>query len=93
MDAFPLISAGIFGYPKDKAWGNCGDFFQKNLAPGFQVLLAVLDNSILVLGQQTLDEIAPSRCTERHTRRGINAGEIVRTASKRWCTDDLFGDE
>ena len=69
MDAFPLISAGIFGYPKYKAWGNCGDFFQKNLAPGFQALLAVLDNSILVLGQQTLDEIAPSRCTERYTRR------------------------
>ena len=60
---FPLISAGIFGYPKDKAWRKaiqaCSDFFQKNPVANLQVVFAVLDDSILALGQQTLEEIAP----------------------------------
>ena len=61
--AFPLISAGIFGYPKDKAWEvaiqACKDFFEKNPDADLQVVFAVLDDGILALGQQTLDEIAP----------------------------------
>ena len=60
---FPLISAGIFGYPKDKAWRKaiqaCNDFFQKNPDADLQVVFAVLDDGILSLGQQTLEEIAP----------------------------------
>ena len=58
---FPLISAGIFGYPKDKAWRKaiqaCCDFFEKNPGADLQVIIAVLDDSILALGQQTLDEL------------------------------------
>ena len=61
--AFPLISAGIFGYPKDKAWEvaiqACKDFFEKNPDADLQVVFAVLDDGILALGQQTLSEIAP----------------------------------
>ncbi len=60
---FPLISAGIFGYPKDKAWRKaiqaCNDFFRKNPNADLQVIFAVLDDSILELGNQTLEEIAP----------------------------------
>ena len=60
---FPLISAGIFGYPKDKAWRiaiqACNEFFQKNPDAHMQVVFAVLDDGILALGQQTLEEIAP----------------------------------
>ena len=59
---FPLISAGIFGYPKDKAWRKaiqaCSDFFKKNPDADLKVIFAVLDDSILELGQQTLDETA-----------------------------------
>ena len=58
---FPLISAGIFGYPKDKAWRKaiqaCCDFFEKNPGADLQVIFAVLDDSILALGQQILDEL------------------------------------
>lgn len=60
---FPLISAGIFGYPKDKAWRKaiqaCNDFFQNNPDADLQVVFAVLDDGILTLGQQTLEEIDP----------------------------------
>ena len=59
---FPLISAGIFGYPKDKAWRKaiqaCNDFFKKNPDTDLKIIFAVLDDSILELGQQTLDETA-----------------------------------
>ena len=59
---FPLISAGIFGYPKDKAWRKaiqaCNDFFKKNPDADLKIIFAVLDDSILELGQQTLDETA-----------------------------------
>ena len=59
---FPLISAGIFGYPKDKAWRKaiqaCNDFFKKNPDADLQIIFAVLDDSILALGQQILNEIA-----------------------------------
>ena len=57
---FPLISAGIFGYPKDKAGKvaiqACQDFFQKNPDADLEVVFAVLDDHILTLGQQTLKE-------------------------------------
>ena len=59
----PLISAGIFGYPKDKAWRKaiqaCKDFFEKKPDADLQVVFAVLDDGILALGQQTLAELAP----------------------------------
>ena len=60
---FPLISAGIFGYPKDKAWRKaiqaCKDFFGKNPDAGLQVVFAVLDDGIMDIGKKTLNEIAP----------------------------------
>ncbi|MBQ4309995.1 MAG: macro domain-containing protein [Oscillospiraceae bacterium] len=61
---FPLISAGIFGYPVDKAWRtaaeSCNDFFRNNPGADMKVIFAVLDDGILTLGQQILDETAPN---------------------------------
>ena len=58
---FPLISAGIFGYPKDKAWRKaiqaCTDFFEKHPDADLKVIFAVLDDGILTLGKNTLNEI------------------------------------
>lgn len=59
---FPLISAGIFGYPKDKAWRKaiqaCTDFFEKHPEADLKVIFAVLDDDILTIGKNTVDEIA-----------------------------------
>ena len=59
---FPLISAGIYGYPKDKAWERalraCRDFFEQDPHADMQVVFTVLDDEILLLGRQTLDDIA-----------------------------------
>ena len=60
---FPLLSAGVFGYPKDKAWRKaiqaCRDFFQKNPDVDLKVTFAVLDEGMLSLGENALNEIAP----------------------------------
>ena len=60
---FPLISAGIYGYPKDKAWERaiqaCKDFFEQHPAADMQVVFAVLDDEILSHGRRALDDIAP----------------------------------
>ena len=65
---FPLISAGIFGYPLDKAWRKaiqaCSDFLEKGNQ--IDIVFAVLDDRILEAGVQTLDEIAPQFAADAH---------------------------
>ena len=59
---FPLISAGIFGYPVDQAWRKaiqaCNDFLDKGNQ--IDIVFAVLDDTILETGINTLKEIAPN---------------------------------
>ena len=56
---FPLISAGVFGYPLDDAWRvaiqACREFFEKNPECGIKVVFAVLDDRIMAAGQKELD--------------------------------------
>ena len=58
---FPLISAGIFGYPKDKAWKealkSCSDWLAANPDYDMDIIFAVLDRGILELGQMTMAEL------------------------------------
>ena len=59
--AFPLISAGIFGYPADKAWeqalGSCKDFIEDNKDYNIKILFAALDDDILRIGESLLDRM------------------------------------
>lgn len=58
---FPLISAGIFGYPLDKAWRKAiqavKDFFEKNPDADLKVIFAVLDDRIMTAGENAIKEI------------------------------------
>ena len=62
---FPLISAGIFGYPKDQAWRKaiqaCRDFISANPDYPMEIIFAVLDDQILELGEQTLKELTKEK--------------------------------
>lgn len=60
--AFPVISAGIFGYPKKEAWRvavqACCDFITKNREYDFLIIFAVLDSELMDIGSEVLEEIA-----------------------------------
>ena len=55
---FPLISAGIFGYPLTGAWNialrACLDFVQENTGYDIEIVFAVLDDRILREGSKQL---------------------------------------
>jgi O-acetyl-ADP-ribose deacetylase (regulator of RNase III) len=57
---FPLISAGIFGYPIELAWETaiqaCVDFIQ-NESYEIEIIFAVLDEKILEIGEKTINSI------------------------------------
>ena len=59
---FPLISSGIFGYPKEQAWERglsaCLDFITKNADYDFDIYFAVLDDAALQLGQNVLERLS-----------------------------------
>jgi len=59
---FPLISAGIFGYPKKEAWETaiaaCMDFMEKDPAADLHIIFAVLDDEIMKIGQEVLAKAA-----------------------------------
>ena len=57
---FPLISAGIFGYPLEEAWRiaikACGDFLRDHPETDLDVIFCVLDSRIQEVGEQVLGE-------------------------------------
>ena len=59
--AFPLISAGIFGYPKDGAWRKalqaCNDWIKDNVDYQIEIIFAIIDDKILELGKQTAEDL------------------------------------
>ena len=55
---FPLISAGIFGYPVDKAWRKalqaCNDFINSNPDYDIDIVFAVIDDKVKAIGEGIL---------------------------------------
>ena len=64
---FPLISAGIFGYPVDKAWRKaiqaCLDFQKANPDKDIDIQFAVIDDKTLDIGKKTLAELKKEKTT------------------------------
>ena len=55
---FPLISAGVFGYPKEEAWQKaleaCQDFLAAEPDYEMDIVFAVLDDTIKAIGERLL---------------------------------------
>lgn len=62
---FPLLSAGVFGYPLQEAWQQaltaCKDFLDKHKDASLHIVFAVLQDSILKIGQKQLRDSGASR--------------------------------
>ena len=58
---FPLISAGIYGYPKDEAWRKaleaCQDFLAAEPDYEMDIVFAVLDDTIKAVGDMALENV------------------------------------
>lgn len=58
---FPLISAGIYGYPEAQAWVRaitaCKDFLSENPDYEIEIIFCVIDESILKKGERILSEL------------------------------------
>lgn len=59
--AFPLISAGIYGYPQDQAWRKalqaCHDFIEANGDYEIDIIFAVIDDDIMNKGLKARAEL------------------------------------
>lgn len=59
--AFPLISSGIYGYPKEGAWRvaltACIDWLKEHGAQDIAITFCVLSEESKTLGEKTLSEI------------------------------------
>lgn len=59
--AFPLISAGIYGYPLNDAWKialkSCRDFVEANKDYETDIIFAVLDEGIMNAGLKTMTDL------------------------------------
>ena len=56
--AFPLISTGVFGYPKKEAWHTaikaCIDFIKENKDYDIKIVFAVINDELLKMGEEEL---------------------------------------
>ena len=59
--AFPLISAGIYGYPQDQAWREalqaCKDFVDSEKDYDLEIIFAVIDEGIMAKGRKAMAEL------------------------------------
>lgn len=78
---FPLISAGIYGYPKENAWReaiqSCLDFLNENPDYEMNIIFAVLDDGMMQLGQNVLEELFRLRITFEEGTKSFQARSLA----------------
>lgn len=68
---FPLISSGIFGYPKEGAWKKaiqaCSNFIQTNPDYEMNITFAILNDEIIKLGENVMQGIVGEKSSSTVT--------------------------
>ncbi len=86
---FPLISAGIFGYPVDKAWRKaiqaCNDFLKVNTDYDIEIVFAVLDEEILTIGQDAMRQIQNEASDQLFESFFMDVPKEILTKAFEWC--------
>ncbi|MEE3490890.1 MAG: DUF4268 domain-containing protein, partial [Methanobrevibacter sp.] len=79
--AFPLISSGIYGYPKDNAWKiaikACSNFIKSNPDYNIQITFAVLSDSSKDRGEYFLNIITGFHMKCPHCTEDVKVGDII----------------
>lgn len=92
---FPLISAGIFGYPLRDAWKKafdaCYDFLDRNANSSLDIVFAVLDDKIIETGHEVLRMHAASQymAADRNNRKTVPVQDKL-TVSGHVCDAVFF---
>ena len=83
---FPLISAGIYGYPVDQAWRKaiqaCKDFIDANQDYEINIVFAVLDDKIKSVGESTIRQIAGDSLKETESAK---VSAATKESAYQWC--------
>ena len=89
---FPLISAGIFGYPVQGAWHRafeaCGDFLDRHKDVSMEIVFAVLNDEIIKIGKKTLLEsrassYKPAATNDSLYKAGIVSDKLIISGKKK----------
>lgn len=66
---FPLISTGVFGYPKEEAWPiaitACAEWIDANRGWDMEIVFAVIDDATYEMGQMCLEGYMPDEIGAR----------------------------
>ena len=85
--AFPLISAGIYGYPKRDAWHRairaCFNFISNNPDYDIDITFAILDDSIIALGKEVLKKIEDEAKGIKENRALYNIGPLTKELDRK----------
>ena len=88
---FPLISAGIFGYPVDLAWQKaiqaCQDFQKDNKNTPIEITFAVIDDQVLREGLKVLETFKKEKTSLYLTKLSINS---IRNLKNKMATQSDF---
>lgn len=79
--ALPLISAGIYGYPVDKAWYHAllvsNYFIEKYPNHELDIVFAVIDDDILQMGKKELARQREVRANPREITKDMTPEELI----------------
>ncbi len=94
---FPLISSGIYNYPKDGAWRKalraCNHFLKNNPDYEMDIVFAILDDKLIALGERIKAEIEVEEKGDYIAERRVDIPELTEEldqATESFCRECIL---